>query len=200
MNLRKRWIGMLLAVGLVAVIAACGSDSSAADQAAAPALPATSVPSRVVSTAVSTPDEITNGDPTVEAHVDDVHEEPDEAAHEATESEAGAHADEGTVDPDAPLIHVIGSEFAYSPASFEVEAGHAFTLMLHNEGGLEHDITIEGFEEMGGIHLIAGEDGMNTFTLDEPGEYTYYCTIPGHREAGMVGTLVVSAAEAVEGV
>lgn len=196
MGRHKRWIATLLGLGFLVVAGACGSDTVASDPTAAP----TRSTDASVDQVMDTPEEVTHDDPTVEAHVDDVHEEPDEEAHEESESEVDEHPhDEGMVDPDAPIMHVIGSEFGYSPASFDVEAGHAFTVMLHNEGALEHDITIEGFEDMGGVHLIAGEDGMITFMLEEPGEYTYYCTVPGHREAGMTGTLVVEADDHDEG-
>lgn len=189
MSRHKRWITSILGLGIIALIAACGSDATTSDPASTPISGGSS------SDQVANDDEgITHDDPTGEAHVDDVHDEPDEEAHLEEESAADDHPHgEGMIDPDAPIMHVVGSEFGYSPASFDVEAGHAFTVMLHNEGVLEHDITIEGFEEMGGIHLIAGEDGMNTFMLDEPGEYTYYCTVPGHRGAGMTGTLIVAA-------
>lgn len=189
MSRHTRWVIIFLGLVAVALVAACGSDS------------VTSEPTANSSTGASSGDQvaniedgITHDDPTVEAHVEDIHDEPGEEAHLETESAADDHPHgEGMVDPDAPLMHVVGHEFGYSPNTFEVEAGHAFTIMLHNEGALEHDITIEGFEDMGGIHLIAGEDGMNTFMLEEPGEYTYYCTVPGHRTAGMTGTLVVAA-------
>lgn len=194
MSRKTRWISTLLGAGLVMIFVACGTDLAASGESDSPTAPATSVPG------TPSPAQVVNDEPvgdrddaTVEAHVEEVHDEPDDEAHLESETEADDHAHSmGMVDPDAPLIHVIGNEFGYSPASFIVEAGHAFTVMLHNEGALEHDITIDGFEELGGIHLIAGEDGMNTFMLDEPGEYTYYCTVPGHREAGMTGTLVVT--------
>ena len=117
-----------------------------------------------------------------------------EEDHEEEASEAAGHGhEEGTVDPDAPVVHIFASEFSYDTETTVVEAGHGFTVMLHNEGVLEHDITFEGLEDQGGIHLQPGEDSMATFTITEPGEYTYYCTVPGHREAGMTGLLTVAA-------
>ena len=36
-----------------------------------------------------------------------------------------------------------------------------------------------------------GQSALALFQLAEPGAYTFYCDLPGHREAGMVGTLIV---------
>ena len=129
-------------------------------------------------------------DSTMQTHMDSDH---NDVVPEEDEAEHTNNHGESVVDPDAPIIHVIAKEFGFTPVDLEVKAGHAFTIMLHNEGVLEHDIAIEGLEELGGIHLLAGKDGMASFVLAEPGDYTYYCTVPGHREAGMLGTLIVEA-------
>ena len=115
----------------------------------------------------------------------DVHEE------EATEAHAHAHMD-GPVDPDAPVMHVFASEFGYETTTIEVGAGQPFSIQIHNEGVLEHDITFVGLEDEFGLHVQPGEDDMATISLPESGEYVYYCTIPGHREAGMARTLTVN--------
>lgn len=129
------------------------------------------------------------------AHDEEPHDDSISDSHEDEASEAAshAHAAASEVDPDAPVIHIFGSEFGYESVSTEVEAEHPFTIMFHNEGMLEHDITFEGMEEMGGIHLQPGEDGKATFSLTEAGDYSYYCTVPGHLEAGMMSALTVVA-------
>ena len=119
--------------------------------------------------------------------VADTHED------EATESHAHAHMD-GPVDADAPVMHVFANEFGYETATSEVEAGQPFSIQIHNDGVLEHDITFAGLEDEFGVHVQPGEDDIATFSIHEAGEYVYYCTIPGHRDAGMTGTLSVSSA------
>ncbi len=74
----------------------------------------------------------------------------------------------------------------------------------HNEMG-EHS-EIGGHDEMSDhdmghmdldpdVHVFAPTGGSQTieFTPSTPGEYEFYCTVAGHKEAGMVGTLVVTA-------
>ena len=55
----------------------------------------------------------------------------------------------------------------------------------------DHDDHAEGPNDLHVVHADPGETVTGTFTIDEPGTYTFYCSVPGHREAGMEGTLEV---------
>lgn len=57
----------------------------------------------------------------------------------------------------------------------------------------EHEMTVDPDDLM--VHISAEPDDSATivFTASEPGKYEILCTVPGHREAGMVATLVVTA-------
>ncbi len=82
-------------------------------------------------------------------------------------------------------------ELAYTSTSETAKAGKV-TVEFKNPQALTHDVAIESSsgEEVGATELIA--DGSDTTTVDlKPGTYTYFCTVPGHREAGMEGTLTV---------
>jgi uncharacterized cupredoxin-like copper-binding protein len=59
-------------------------------------------------------------------------------------------------------------------------------------GGMDHDMG-EGSEEPE-LHVAAGPGQSATldFTPSKPGTYEFWCTVPGHKEAGMRGTLVVN--------
>lgn len=64
-------------------------------------------------------------------------------------------------------------------------------VTLVNEGAIEHSWVVEGHEDALRLHTQqGGATDEGTITL-EADEYTYYCDIPGHREAGMEGTLTV---------
>lgn len=102
------------------------------------------------------------------------------------------HGD-GNVDKDAQVYKVEAKEFQFSPTPITV-TGEMFTIELYNGGVVDHDMVIEGAEDQGASHLAAGESGSVTYML-EPGTYTVYCSVPGHREAGMEGTLIVTAAD-----
>jgi nitrite reductase (NO-forming) len=67
-------------------------------------------------------------------------------------------------------------------------------LILVNDDGMQHDLALPDFE----AHILPfmgiGESGEITFTVgeDQTGTYPYFCTVPGHRQAGMEGVLVVA--------
>lgn len=84
-------------------------------------------------------------------------------------------------------VTVRTTEFAFDPDPIEVPAGVPVTLVLVNEGVVEHDLTIDSL----GLAMIAqpGETVRETVTF-EAGTYEVHCTVPGHHEAGMLTTLV----------
>jgi plastocyanin len=80
---------------------------------------------------------------------------------------------------------------AYTTTEATAKAGEV-TIDFKNPQGLSHDVAIEdeAGETVGQTELVADEETSTTVNL-KPGTYHYYCTVPGHREAGMEGTLVV---------
>jgi plastocyanin len=83
------------------------------------------------------------------------------------------------------------SALAYDTTSLTSKPGKV-TIDFTNPSALEHDVAIEaeGGEEIAGSELIA--KGKTSVSAElAPGTYTFYCTVPGHREAGMEGTLTV---------
>lgn len=67
------------------------------------------------------------------------------------------------------------------------------TVKFTNSSQLPHNMTIvdSSGKQVGATPTFTG--GTKSFTADlKPGKYTFYCSVPGHREAGMQGTLTVS--------
>ena len=79
---------------------------------------------------------------------------------------------------------------AFEEDSAETEAG-TVTVELDNPSSTPHDVRIEGADgDVGGTETITGDTTSATVEL-EPGDYTFYCSVSGHREAGMEGDLTV---------
>jgi plastocyanin len=111
-------------------------------------------------------------------------EEP--AAAEGGEAQPAAKGPGGTLQ-----LAADPTEIAYDKTQLTSKPGKA-TIDFTTPAALEHDVAIEGEEgqEIAGSQLIA--KGKTSVSADlAPGTYTFYCTVPGHREAGMEGTLVV---------
>lgn len=86
-------------------------------------------------------------------------------------------------------IVVEATEFAFSPKTISTTSGSK-TFELKNKGSIEHDLKIDALN----IHTgSVPPGGTQSATGDvRPGSYEFYCTVPGHKEAGMTGTLTVT--------
>ena len=89
-------------------------------------------------------------------------------------------------------VIITSTEFKYVPAKVQVPSGRAVTLVLDNSGAeTEHGIILPAFNFR--LEVKAGEIARKSIVFDNPGEYEFSCDLPGHREAGMKGTLIVVA-------
>jgi plastocyanin len=82
-------------------------------------------------------------------------------------------------------------ELAYNTKSLSAKAGKV-SIDFTNMASLQHNVTIESSTGaiLGATPTFAG--GSKTLTLDlKPGTYKFFCSVPGHRMAGMEGTLTV---------
>lgn len=85
----------------------------------------------------------------------------------------------------------VGDGLAYTSAPTEIPSGEV-VLGLEVVGGLPHNVHFEGFE---GDRVLVDGPGEGTFASGvnvPPGTYTYYCSIPGHRAAGMEGEVTAT--------
>ena len=79
---------------------------------------------------------------------------------------------------------------AYEEDSLEAPAGNV-AVAFTNDAPVGHDVVFEqdGSEVARSSVLTGGSETVGFKA--KPGEYTYFCSLPGHREAGMEGTLTV---------
>jgi plastocyanin len=116
----------------------------------------------------------------------------EEGAAEAGE-EGGAEAEGGTAGTAAAIAFEANPEgqLAFEEKEVSAKAGED-TIDLTNQSSVPHDVSIE---DSAGKTIaqteITSEGSAATTANLKPGTYTFYCSVPGHREAGMEGKLVV---------
>ncbi len=99
----------------------------------------------------------------------------------------GAAAGGSTVNISTPS----GTDLAYNQKDVSAKAG-SVTIDFQNNESISHDVAVEDSSGMqvGATALVSS--GSATATVDlTPGTYAFFCTVPGHRQAGMEGTLTV---------
>lgn len=105
------------------------------------------------------------------------------------------------------VIELVTKDTKYSEAEIKIAQGEQVTLRIKNEDAVEHDIqvddlTVEKLSNAGShdhatrpgqlhFHVDGGTTGELTFMAPTAGTYEFYCTVEGHREAGMRGTLTI---------
>jgi plastocyanin len=116
---------------------------------------------------------------------DDDETAADTGAATTTEGGGGAGGEGGgaqvlrvTADPDGQL--------AWEPTELTAKAGEV-TIELDNPAPVPHNVEIEG----DGVSDTVTQDTTSVTANLDAGEHVYFCNVPGHREAGMEGTLTV---------
>jgi uncharacterized cupredoxin-like copper-binding protein len=89
--------------------------------------------------------------------------------------------------PTAPRLDVTATDMAYDPAEIAVAAGEV-EVVLRNDGATLHDLRIE--EQPFIVEAVGGETASGRLLLDA-GRYRFFCSLPGHRVAGMEGVVEV---------
>lgn len=104
-------------------------------------------------------------------------------------AEDGMDHDEATpVAEGARRIEVTARSFEFDPDEITVTVGEDVAIVLTSEDIL-HDFTVEDLDaHVGAKPRETAEGGLRA---DEPGRHSFFCSVPGHREAGMEGTLIV---------
>lgn len=109
----------------------------------------------------------------------------------------------------ATTVEVKAEAMTWATKEIKLTKNQPVKLVLNNQDSVTHDFVIdkipakvehsEGADhghsaKKADLHVAAeaGKQGTVEFTPTKPGTYTYYCTEPGHKEAGMTGTLIVN--------
>ena len=119
---------------------------------------------------------------------DDDDEEETTAAATTTTETAGAGGGASTVEVSAPA----DGSLSFEQPDLTTRAG-SVTISFTNPASVSHDVKVEDSSgsELGGTELVS--QGEATATVDlQPGSFTFFCSVPGHREGGMEGTLTVN--------
>jgi plastocyanin/mono/diheme cytochrome c family protein len=93
----------------------------------------------------------------------------------------------GTAGTSGPTVDLV--DIAFNPTSIAIPANTPVTVTLVNKGATAHTFDIDALDVHSG-EVAPGAKATVTINA-APGQYQYYCAEPGHKEAGMVGTLTV---------
>jgi plastocyanin len=80
-------------------------------------------------------------------------------------------------------------DFRFDRSEIKVKVGETVALRLDNPHTAPHSFDIDELNLH--VPMISGKSGLALFKPAEPGTYTFYCGLPGHRELGMEGMLIV---------
>jgi uncharacterized cupredoxin-like copper-binding protein len=81
-------------------------------------------------------------------------------------------------------------DIAFDPKNFTIAANTDVVIHIENDGAIMHNFTVEALDIS--EDLQPGEKKDVTINTG-PGDLDYYCDVPGHRQAGMEGTITVAA-------
>jgi nitrite reductase (NO-forming) len=110
------------------------------------------------------------------------------AAPSAPEASPAAEAAQAAPAAAAPVT-VVSHDIYFDPKEVTIPANTDVTVDLPNEGVTLHDFSIDAL----GISVSIQPGATEHVVVNAPpGDYEYYCNVPGHKEAGMVGTLHVA--------
>ena len=98
----------------------------------------------------------------------------------------------------------------FAPDALTIRRGETVRLRVANDGKLMHELVLgteaalrkhaqamrdnpamAHHDEVNAVHVQPGADGELVWTFDRAGRFGYACLVPGHFEAGMVGTVIV---------
>ncbi|OGC44726.1 hypothetical protein A2V54_01840 [candidate division WWE3 bacterium RBG_19FT_COMBO_53_11] len=117
---------------------------------------------------------------------------PEKNADESSGTPAPGEEDvpETVVGESVTEVAVEGSEYSFSPKTITVKKGATVKLTFKNIGNTIHTWTIDELDLDTGS-ILPGSSKTIEFDAVEAGTYEIYCSVSGHKESGMVGTLKI---------
>jgi P-type Cu+ transporter len=94
------------------------------------------------------------------------------------------------VEGGATQVSVVARDVRFDPMDVTVEAARTVVLSFGNDDQVFHDWEVEGLANVD-AGARPGQTQRIRFRIDDPGTYPIVCSVPGHAESGMVGTLIV---------
>lgn len=157
---------MLVLPAVVLAIAGCGSSGSSSSSSSSSSSPSSSSSSSAAAPATS-------------------------SSSSATSSASSSAAPAGGGQTLSIAANPTG-QLKYTKSSLAAKAGRV-TITMANMSSVPHNINIQqgtSGKVLGATPTFTGGSRSVSLTL-KPGKYTYFCSVPGHRQAGMLGTLTV---------
>jgi plastocyanin len=114
---------------------------------------------------------------------------PGAAATSALPTDSHSHAPGDDHGAAAPRFDVRGAAMRFDPAQIPVRRGEPTVVQLTAVDG-EHDFRVDAINAH--IHAVPGRPAAAQLTFAKAGTFQYYCSVAGHREAGMTGKLIVT--------
>lgn len=120
----------------------------------------------------------------------------------------GIAGDPGKISRTVPIA--MSDQMRFTPDRIEVRLGETIRFDYRNSGAVLHEMVIgtrdalaehaELMKKFPGMehadawmaHVAPGERGQMVWTFNRPGTFSFACLIPGHFEAGMIGTIIVA--------
>ncbi len=93
-------------------------------------------------------------------------------------------------EPDAAnVVTVVARDLYFDPKELVIPSEGTTIIRLEDDGVVVHNLTVDELD----VTTVAQPRGVSETTVVDPlpGTYQFYCSVSGHRQAGMVGTLIV---------